>query len=94
MAISETNLPTKWLQQIWPENWGLCPFGEGSWVPIQHNVASAEAKFHLEPSNRLATIHQRHRQNRQDRTERQWSDSIGQTILQTAAKNKPHLVAL
>jgi len=22
-----------WPQQIWAENWGLCPFGAGSWVP-------------------------------------------------------------
>jgi len=33
----------------------------GSWVPIYHNVALAEAylyaKFHLDPSSRLATIH-------------------------------------
>jgi len=40
--------------------------GTGSWVPILHNVAGAEAylgaKFHLDPSNRLATIHQRLRQ--------------------------------
>jgi len=35
----------------------------GSWVPILHNVPWAEAylhnKWHLDPSNRLATIHQR-----------------------------------
>jgi len=57
--------PAIWPQQTWAENWGLCPLG-GSWVPIWHNVARAEsyldAKFHLDPSNRLATIHQRHRQ--------------------------------
>jgi len=47
------------------------------------------AKFHLDPdpSNRLATIHQRHRQDRTDRqTDRQRSDSIGQTVLQTVAQ--------
>jgi len=43
----------------------------GSWVPTQHNVAWAEAylhtKWHLDPCNRLATIHQRYRQrHRQD----------------------------
>jgi len=36
-------------------------------------VARAEAylhaKFRLDPSNRLATVHERHRQNRQDRTD-------------------------
>ena len=50
-----------WPQQTWAENWGV------------HNVARAEvyqhAKFHLDPYNRLGTIHKRHRQtDRQDRT--------------------------
>ena len=35
-------------------------WGTASWVPIQYNVASAEAyglaKFHLDPSNRFATV--------------------------------------
>jgi len=57
----------------------------GSWVLILHNVAGAEAylgaKFHLDPSNRLATIHQRLRQVA--RRDRQRSDSIGRTVLQT-----------
>jgi len=40
---------------------GCSPFfGEGSWVPIQHNVACAKAyvrtKWHIDPSSRLATI--------------------------------------
>jgi len=39
----------------------LCPFPWGSWVPV--DVAWTEAylrtKWHLGPSNRLATIHQR-----------------------------------
>ena len=26
--------PAIWPQQIWAENWGLCPFGGGIWVPI------------------------------------------------------------
>jgi len=51
-------------------------------------VARAEAyqhaKFHLDPSNRLATIHQRHRET--DRTDRQRTDSIGRTVLQTVAQ--------
>jgi len=59
----------QWRQnlQTWAEKWGaaVSPFG-GSWVPILHNVACAEAylhtKQHLDPSNRLATIHERHRQ--------------------------------
>jgi len=47
-------------------------------------VARAEAclhaKFHLDPSNRLATVHERYRQDRQ------WTDSIGRTILQTVTQ--------
>ena len=38
----------------------MSPFGEGSWVPSQHNVAWTKAhlhaKCHLDPSSRLATI--------------------------------------
>jgi len=71
---------------VWPhgpKTGGLCPFGEGSWVPICYNMARAEAylhaTFHLDPSNSLATIHQRYRQTGQ--TDRQRSDSIGQTVL-------------
>jgi len=57
-------------------------------------VARAEAylhvKFHLNPSDHLVTIHQRHRQtDRQDRqTDRQRSDSIGRTVLQTVAHKR------
>jgi len=49
--------------------------------------AYLHAKYHLDPSNHLATIHRRHRQtDKQDRTDRQWSDGIGRTILQTVAQ--------
>ena len=34
--------------------------------------AFLRAKFHLDPSNRLATIHQRYRKDRTDRTDRQY----------------------
>ena len=37
-------------------------------------------KFHLDPSNRLASIHERHRQDRQR------SDDIGRTVLETVAQ--------
>jgi len=41
------------------EKWGYCAPFVGSWVPIQHSVAFAEAyfrtKWHLDPSSRLAT---------------------------------------
>jgi len=46
------------------------------------------AKFHLDASNRLATIHQCYRQtDRTDRQDRQRTDSIGRTVLQTVAQN-------
>jgi len=48
---------------------GGCAFLRGGWVPISHNVAWAEAYLHAtwhpDPSNCLATIHQRHRQTGQ-----------------------------
>ena len=65
------------------ESGGCCAHFRGeSWVLICHNVASAEAylhaKFHLDPSSRLATTHQRHRQTD--------NDGIGRTVLQTVAQ--------
>ena len=56
-------------QRTWAENWGaVLRFfvgGGGAGAP-SNTVAGAEpyhhSKFHLDPSNRLATIHQRHRQ--------------------------------
>jgi len=48
------------------------------------------AKFHLDPSKHLATIHQRYRQDRTDRTDRTQDrrrlNSIGRTVLQTVAQ--------
>jgi len=56
--------------------------------------AYLHAKLHLDPSSCVATIHQRHRQDRQrDKQDRQRSDSIGRTVLQMVAqKLKPGLV--
>jgi len=50
-----------------PKIGGYAPLGKGELGPhLTHNMAMAEAyqraKFHLDPSNRLVTIHQRHRQ--------------------------------
>jgi len=58
-------------QRIWAENWWDCaPLGEGELGPHLTQCGQAEAylhaKFHLDPSNRLATVHERHRQK--DRT--------------------------
>jgi len=53
-------------------------------MPILH------ANFHLDPSNRLVTVHERHRQTGQDRhTDKQRSDSIGRTVLK---KGRPKTV--
>jgi len=54
---------------------------------VARAVAYLLANFHLDPCNHLATIHQRHREtDRQDRWDRQWSDIIGRTVLQTVAQ--------
>ena len=57
--------------------------GKGAGSP-SNNVARAEAylhaKFHHDPSNHLATIHQHYRQDRQR------TDSIGRTVLQRVAQ--------
>ena len=52
--------------------------------------AYLHAKFDLDPSNRLATVHQRHRQT--DRTGQTDNGLIAQgrrTVLQTVAQNGP-----
>ena len=87
--------PAVWPQQTWTENWGLFPFfGEEQLGPHLKQCGRAKAylhaKFILQSSNRLATIHQRYRQTGQ--TDRQWTESIGQTVLQTIAKNVINLL--
>ena len=51
------------------------PSDSVAWAKAYHRV-----KFHFDPSNRLATIHQRHRQTGQR------AGSIGLTVLQTVAQ--------
>jgi len=47
------------------------------------------AKFHFDPSNRLATVHERHRRtDRQTGHDRQRTDSIGRTVLQMVAQKR------
>jgi len=77
-------------QHTWPKIGGAVPLsGRGSWVPnlTQSGLGQGipPSKFHLDPSNLLATIHQCYRQT--DRTDRQQSDSIGRTVLQMVAKD-------
>ena len=61
--------PAIWPQQTWAENLGLCPpppfFWGGAGFPLTQ-CGRADAylpdKFHFDPSNHFATIHQRSRQ--------------------------------
>jgi len=87
---------SRWPQQTWAENWGLCPFfGELGPCLTQCGLAKAylRTKWHLDPcshlatteidldpSIHLATIHHRHRQDRQR------SNSIGRIVLQMVAQ--------
>jgi len=65
--------PAAWLQQTWAQNWefGAVPLWGGELDPhlTQYGRANAynhaKFKFHLDPSNGLATIHQRYRQSGQ-----------------------------
>ena len=90
--------PAVWPQQTWAENGvGDCaPLGRGAGFP-SHTMwpgpaeSYLRAKFHLDPSNRLATTCQCHRQSGQDtqtdrQTDRQRTDSMGRTVLQTVAQ--------
>jgi len=74
----------------------MCPFCGGELgTHVKHNVAEAaaylHAKFHLDPSNRLATMRQHHRQDRQTG---QRSDTIGRTVLQTVAQKIGHMTMM
>ena len=78
--------PAVYPQQTWAKNWGgegCAPFGVRAGSPsntMWHGLRPTHAKLHLDPSNRLATVHQRHRQDRER------SDSIGRTVLETVAR--------
>jgi len=81
-----------------PKIGGLCPCGEGELDPHltqcgQGRGLYLHAKFHLDPSNRLATVHERYRQTgRQTGQTGQRTDSIGRTVLQTVAQ-KPRYIS-
>ena len=55
-------------------------------VYVARGEANLHAEFRLDPSNRLATVHERYRQTGQTDRQRQRSDSIGRTVLQTVAQ--------
>jgi len=76
--------PAIWPQQIWTENWGMCPWGRGSWVPMWPGPRPTYM-----PS--FILIHRTvwpQYTNTTDRTDRQWSGGIGMghTILQMVAQ--------
>jgi len=68
---------------------------EGALSPhiTQRGLAGGlHAKFRLDPSNRLTTIHQRHRQ---DMTDNERSDDIGRIVYKRSPKNRSYyMVAL
>jgi len=86
-----------WPQQIWAENWGLCPFGGGGAGSSLNTMWPGPRPTCLPsfilirptvwPQYTNVTDRQTDRQTeRQDRTDRQRTDSIGQTILQTVTQ--------
>jgi len=76
--------PAIWPQQIWTENCGAVPlWGRGAGSPLQCGQGRdlPHAKFHLDPSNRLATIHQRHRQTNRQADGQDSTCQTGQTTV-------------
>jgi len=61
-------------------------------------VAGAEsylcAEFHIDPSNRLATIHQCYTQTDRRGQTGQWSDSIKRTVLETVAQKPDNVTVI
>ena len=54
--------------------------------------AYPQAKFHLDPSNRLATMHQRHRQDRQTgQTDRQDRRTVGEHTEERFTNGRPKM---
>ena len=83
-------------QQTWAKNWGLCPFWEeGAGSPS--NAIWPGPRPTSMPSFILIhpTIWPQYTNviDRQDR-QTQWSDSIGQTVLQTVAQKFDHSIIL
>jgi len=61
--------PAVWPQQTWTENWGLYPFGGGKAGSPSDTMWPGPRPTSMPGFNRLAIIHQRHRQTGQ--TDRQ-----------------------
>jgi len=83
LTLKSQELSSCWDGRPWQskvaENWGglLCPFPWGELGPHLTQCGLGWETWHLDPSNLLATIHQRHRQtdrqtDRQDRQPTVW----------------------
>ena len=72
-----------WPQQTWAKNWGSCAlYWGGELVPISHNVAWAAACHHTKTSQSIEPFGYNTPTSltkRQDKQDRQRSDSIGRT---------------
>ena len=79
--------PVVWRQQTWAENWGLCPFGAGPGSPPNTvwpgpRPTSMSSFILIHP-----TVWPQYT-NVTERQDRQRSDSIGRTVLQTVAQKR------
>jgi len=81
-----------WLQQISAENWWAVPLWGGAELGPHLTQRGAEAylhaKFRLDPSVWPQCTNVTDRQDRTDMTDRQRTDSIGRTVLQTVAQKR------
>ena len=87
-----------WPEQIWAENWGLCPFAGGELG--RHLTDVVRPRPICVPSFILihptvwpqnANVTDRTGQDRTGRQDRQWCDSIGRSVLQTVAQRSSRL---
>jgi len=86
--------PTDCPQQTWAENCGLCLFFWGGGTRFPSNTMWPEPRPTSVPSGMLIhpTVCPQYTNvtDRADGTDRQWSDSIGRTVLQTVAQELRH----
>ena len=82
--------PAVWPQQTWAENWGLCSVRGRAESPSNAMWPGPRpylhARFHLDPPDRLAAIHKRHRQT--DRTGQTSQDRQARTDRTTVRQHK------
>jgi len=75
-------------QQILAENWGLCPFGGGAAGSLSNTMwpgpRPRPTRVPIKPFGHNTPTSRKGQTDRQ--TDRQRSDSIGRTVLQTVAQ--------